>query len=114
MEYLQTIALTPDELFKTVKIFSHPTTTDEKLVDYAVNMNSDFMDACIKDGTLAQDNFDALQEVCKAVPVLLQKTEAAHEGKKARLKREKAKAANTAAYLARACTRCHGLEQRTC
>jgi hypothetical protein len=101
MDHMKATTLTPDELYKIGRIFSHETTADDKLIDYAVNMTMDFMDLGIARQTVSATDEQALNQVINAVPVLKEKMTKACEGKAARLEREKAKAARTAAFLAK-------------
>ncbi|TID22990.1 Cell wall alpha-1-3-glucan synthase mok13 [Venturia nashicola] len=96
--------LTPNELFKIGMIFSHTSTLDLKLIDYAVNKTMDLMDAKLAEGTLSQAGFDALRVACRAVPVLDDKMTAAVQGKKDRLDREAKKAAQAAERQAKRAT----------
>lgn len=100
VEHINTTILSTNEFHKIGMIFSHPSTLDTKLVQYAVNKTLDFMDANLANGALSQDGYDAYWEVSEAVPILADKMDTAYAGKQDRLAREVQKAARAAERLA--------------
>lgn len=108
LDHINTTVLTPDELYKIGKIFSHSTTLDDKLINHAVNKTLDFMGNGIENDATSQAAFDALLKVCNAVPALDEKMTKAHLGKAARMEREEAKAVRNAEYHSKRAIRGQG------